>query len=157
MFCKSYIQYKTLGYNTSSPAESTNNRFKRYLREKISFKTIREWFDISMNESNKNHEDKLYRFRIKTNNFPLKFDQNHLSKICIAELQEVLVAAVMLKVKSNFRNASELFVSVPLSDMGEKVTIRDDMYVCSCNQRLMYGYICEHIMACLLYHNKKPI
>ena len=61
LYYKSYIEYKILGYNTSSPTELTNNKFKRHLKENLTtFKILRKSYDVSINESIKNHTQNIY-------------------------------------------------------------------------------------------------
>ena len=153
-FSKAYINAFTMGYNTSSVAESMNRMIKIDSKcKKITLAEFRKQFDLAHKRSAQNNEFVNQRKQYPVN-FPFTELVQCVSKTCIIEMYK----CIQKSLKFVFRciDSSPKFHVMHKKKLEEihEVIILEDTIQCSCNQSILYGYPCVHMITVLL--NVRP-
>ena len=148
-FSKAYINEFTLGYNTSSVAESMNRMIKINTEgRKLSLLEFRREFENAHQRAYQNalYSDSKKQFPV---NFPFTEIVPNVSKVCVLEIYRNIQKSVKYSF-SSFDNNTKFEVrhyknleEVNFVKLGETIT-------CTCNQSVLFGYPCVHIINVLL-------
>ena len=149
-FCKAFLKVFTIGYNTSSLAESTNNLIKLDSKGKyLSLKDFRIAYEKSHKRAASNaaysNDRKLY-----PTNFPFVSIIENVSRTCVCELHKNVKKSI--KYESIFEHESNSYHVYHRQNKEDiqTVNISEITITCTCNQNIVYGYPCVHIINVIL-------
>lgn len=152
-FSKAFIDKFTMGYNTSSIAESMNRMIKIDSKNRrISMAEFRKQFNAAHQRAEQNNifSDSRKQFPV---NFPFASIVPHVSKTCIIELYR----NIQKSLKYSFEQIDVSHFKIQhyknLED-NNIVIINQGNIECSCHQHILFGYPCVHMVTVLL--NVKP-
>ena len=149
-FSKAHINVFTLGYNKSSCAESMNRMIKINTEgRKISLLQFRMEFDQAHQRAFQNalYSDSKKQYPV---NFPFTKIIPNVSKICVLEIYKNIQKSVKYSC-SPLNNANTIFEVKHCKNLENTHVVEiNETITCSCNQWVLFGYPCVHILNVLL-------
>lgn len=148
LFSKAFINVCTLGYNTSSVAESMNNMIKIDTKgKKLTLKEFRKSYDEANKraERNANYNDNKMMY---PTDFPFISIKENVSKRCVIEIYKNIkksISYTSIAIDNGYIVTNNKF-----TDDQHTITINENEISCTCNQNIVYGYPCVHILNAIL-------